>query len=66
MSNYTRIGQMKDDTRKNLELHAKNVRDYRDEHDNLYSDYLVYHLQMEEYYRGKMNGLIEVEREYDL
>ena len=55
--------EKKENARKSLELHADRIRQFRDEEGNKYCDYLVYNLQMEEYYRGVWNTLNELERE---
>lgn len=53
----------KNEARKNIEKYSQEIREYRTDHGNVYSEYLVFRLQMEEYYRGVWNTLNEIERE---
>lgn len=65
-SNKSIIEKKKETARKELEKFSLSIREYREEHGNKYTEYLVYRLQMEEYFRGVWNTLNELERELNL
>ncbi len=60
-----KLEQMKYDAKENLEKYETEIRDYRKEYGNEYSGYLVYRLQMSEYYRGMLNALSEFQCFYE-
>ena len=62
MSTQGNINKLKYQHSKEMDVQAKEVREFIDDNGYLLCEYLLHRLRMQEYHRGALNALIELEK----